>query len=103
MAGNPAGIRETIGVGPTNVRGASPDREAEACIRRGPGSLLRLVDQMPAEDWAHGEHSLNDVGTSIRAAVIHQDQREVAVTLRSQGRKRRPYSGGLVTEWNNDP
>ena len=44
-----------------------------------------------------------NVGASIRAAVIHQDQREVAVTLRSQGRKRGPYSSGLVTERNNDP
>jgi hypothetical protein len=67
------------------VRSSGQDREAEACIRRGPGPLLRLVDQVPAEDWAYGQHPPDDVGSFIRAAVVHQEQREVAVMLRSQG------------------
>jgi hypothetical protein len=43
------------------------------------------VDQVPAEDWAYGQHPPDDVGSFIRAAVVHQEQREVAVMLRSQG------------------
>src|SRR6185437_2732306 len=93
--GNPAGIWEAIGVGPPNVSRTGLDREAEARIRRGPGPLLRLLNQMPAEDGAYGEHLPNHFGAAIRAAVIHQEQREVAVTLRRQGRQRRPYSRGL--------
>src|SRR6185369_10564410 len=88
---------------PTNMRGTGPDRVAETGIRRGAGALVWFVDHMPAEEWVCGEHAPHDIGTPIGAAIIDQEQREVKVTLRSQGHERGRDARGLVEEGHDDP